>query len=184
MSAKCVVHMFWWVTFFPVLNIALYNDCSSTCREDYHGKKAEERKQFKAESKAKAKQWVQNQCHIVVKQYIFYFKWLTLSPPKMFRDKEQQQNNAEEKEMVSCFSVLMSIALGWGLVSVIIILHLCYRVYLWMNRLVACWSFQESLKMFQERTSMNCSLCMERLSGLILQEGPKRWGSSLTQVSH
>ncbi|XP_049451122.1 lupus La protein [Epinephelus fuscoguttatus] len=46
------------------------NEMLVLSREDYHAKKAEERKQFKAETKAKAKQ-----------------------------DKEQQQKNAEEKEM-------------------------------------------------------------------------------------
>ncbi|KAM6955806.1 lupus La protein [Lycodopsis pacificus] len=46
------------------------NDMIVLSREDYHAKKAEERKLFKAESKAKAKQ-----------------------------DKDQQQQNAEDKEM-------------------------------------------------------------------------------------
>lgn len=46
---------------------------------------------------------------------------MTDDPHKTFRNVEQQQKNAEDKEMVSCSVWLMSFALCWTLATVLMI---------------------------------------------------------------
>lgn len=99
-----MTYWYWW---------KIYINSALVFREDYHAKKAEDRKQFKAEAKAKAKQWAHywpfNHVFFFLPEGYFYGKANCSKLHLFYSDKDEKQKQAEEEEMVRSLEVLSHI---------------------------------------------------------------------------